>query len=330
MSTIAVTGATGFVGGTVAAVLADKGHDVVCLVRRDPGGDFPWPTRLVDMQDIDSLAARARRLRCGRPPGDLQRLRRHVRRPEARLGRLRRADPPGGRRGQRDRRPGSGYVSTDWVFDGTGHLVDEEEPPEPGQPLRLPQGRVRAGRARAGQSGLRGPGRRGAGAAPDPGLRPARAGLRLRLLRPRAGRRAACRRAVHGLGGPAHQLVATPIVSPEIGALLGLAVDRGSSTASCTSPAPPPSPGASWPGRPARSSGSTPAVWTSGRRPTRRGSRRRSLTTPAWPRPRRWPGSVPPPSPSRHSCAPCGPSWRPAPRRRSRRGQPWTRLISKL
>ena len=37
MATIAVTGATGFVGGTVAAVLADKGHDVVCLVRRDPG-----------------------------------------------------------------------------------------------------------------------------------------------------------------------------------------------------------------------------------------------------------------------------------------------------
>ena len=24
-----------------------------------------------------------------------------------------------------------GYVSTDWVFDGTGHLVDEEEPPNP-------------------------------------------------------------------------------------------------------------------------------------------------------------------------------------------------------
>ena len=78
---IAVTGATGFVGGTVAAVLADKGHDVVCLVRRDPGPDFPWPTRLVDMQDTESLAPRPRRLRRGRPPGDLQRLPRHVRRP---------------------------------------------------------------------------------------------------------------------------------------------------------------------------------------------------------------------------------------------------------
>jgi len=36
MARIAVTGATGFVGGTVAAVLTDKGHEVTCLVRRDP------------------------------------------------------------------------------------------------------------------------------------------------------------------------------------------------------------------------------------------------------------------------------------------------------
>jgi dTDP-4-dehydrorhamnose reductase len=41
VGTVAVTGATGFVGGTVAAVLAGKGHEVRALVRRQPVEELP-------------------------------------------------------------------------------------------------------------------------------------------------------------------------------------------------------------------------------------------------------------------------------------------------
>ncbi|MCB1300373.1 MAG: NAD(P)-dependent oxidoreductase, partial [Tetrasphaera sp.] len=39
---VLLTGGTGFVGGNVASVLAGRGADVLCAVRRDPGPDFPW------------------------------------------------------------------------------------------------------------------------------------------------------------------------------------------------------------------------------------------------------------------------------------------------
>lgn len=54
MGRIAITGATGFIGGTVAAVLAERGDDIRCLVRRDPGGDFPWPFEVVDPTSTES------------------------------------------------------------------------------------------------------------------------------------------------------------------------------------------------------------------------------------------------------------------------------------
>ena len=130
MSTVAVTGATGFVGGTVAAVLTAKGHDVVCLVRRDPGADFPWKTRLVDMRDVESLALGL---------GDCDAVAHlaifndfHAIYADRRagydgfVGLTRRVVDAANLTDTQ-----VGYVSTDWVFDGTGHLVDEEEPPNP-------------------------------------------------------------------------------------------------------------------------------------------------------------------------------------------------------
>ena len=130
MARIAVTGATGFIGGTVAAVLQAQGHEVRCLVRRDPGADLPWPATVVDSGDTDALtravdgtdavahlaiyndfhgmyADRARAY-------------------DGYVGLTRRVVDAANAVGAR-----VAYVSTDWVFDGTGHLVAETETPNP-------------------------------------------------------------------------------------------------------------------------------------------------------------------------------------------------------
>jgi dTDP-4-dehydrorhamnose reductase len=128
VATIAVTGATGFVGGTVAAVLAGKGHDVVCLVRR--AVELPWPSRLVDVGDSDAIA---RGLEGCDAVAHLAILNdfhgMYADRKAAQdgyVGLTRRVVDAANLTGAR-----VAYVSTDWVFDGTGHLVDEEEPPNP-------------------------------------------------------------------------------------------------------------------------------------------------------------------------------------------------------
>ncbi|MBW3621227.1 MAG: NAD(P)H-binding protein, partial [Actinobacteria bacterium] len=60
MTTILVTGATGFVGSALVPVLLDAGHDVRCLTR-DPSGldDAPWHDRVEvahgDVRDWVSL-----------------------------------------------------------------------------------------------------------------------------------------------------------------------------------------------------------------------------------------------------------------------------------
>lgn len=132
MHRILLTGATGFVGGNVAAVLADRGADVLCAVRRDPGPDFPWPWRLIDLGDqgaietalADHGATAVLHLAID---NDLQGLYRDRRAGfDAYIGMTRRIVRAANAHGAR-----VGYVSTDWVFDGTGHLVDEGEPVNP-------------------------------------------------------------------------------------------------------------------------------------------------------------------------------------------------------
>lgn len=127
-----LTGGTGFVGGNVAAVLAERGADVMCGVRRDPGPDFPWAWRLTDLADPGDIAAALAEHEADAVlhlaiDNDLHGLYRDRRAGfDAYVGMTRRLVDATNARGAQ-----LGYLSTDWVFDGTGHRVDEDEPVNP-------------------------------------------------------------------------------------------------------------------------------------------------------------------------------------------------------
>ena len=225
MSTIAVTGATGFVGGTVAAVLAAKGHDVVCLVRRDPGPDFPWPTRLVDVQDTQSLVGgldgcdAVAHLAIMNDFHGMYADRRAAQ--DGYVGLTRRVVDAANQTGTR-----VAYVSSDWVFDGTGHLVDEEEPPNPVNFygfMKAASELVVLERARAGFVARVG-GVQGLHQTQRSGPRSQDVGFGYFVLSLVDALRSGGRFTVWE--DPAINSVATPIVAPEIGALLGLAVEK--------------------------------------------------------------------------------------------------------
>ena len=119
-----------------------------------------------------------------------------------------------------------GYVSTDWVFDGTGHLVDEEEPPNPVNfygYLKAASELVVLERARAGFVARVG-GVQGVHQTQESGPRSQDVGFGYFVLSLVDALRSGDRFLVWE--DPAINSVATPIVSPEIGALLGLAVER--------------------------------------------------------------------------------------------------------
>ena len=129
---VLVTGGTGFVGGNVAAVLADRGAEVLCAVRRDPGEGFPWPWRVTDLGDQADIEAALREHRATSVThlaidNDLQGLYRDRKAGfDAYVGMTRRVVDAANAVGAT-----VAYVSTDWVFDGTGHRYDEEEPVNP-------------------------------------------------------------------------------------------------------------------------------------------------------------------------------------------------------
>lgn len=132
MTRVLLTGGTGFIGGNVAAVLTERGADVLCAVRRDPGPSFPWPWRLVDLGDeadietalADHASDAVIHLAIDNDLIGLYRDRRAGF--DAYVGMTRRVVDAANRVGT-----AVAYLSTDWVFDGTGHLVDEDEPVNP-------------------------------------------------------------------------------------------------------------------------------------------------------------------------------------------------------
>lgn len=132
MQRVLLTGGTGFVGGNVAAVLTERGSDVLCLVRRDPGADFPWPWRLTDLSDSRDVASalsdhEATAVLHLAIDNDLPGLYRDRRAGfEAYVGITRKLVDATNAHGAR-----FGYLSTDWVFDGTVHNAPEDEPVNP-------------------------------------------------------------------------------------------------------------------------------------------------------------------------------------------------------
>lgn len=132
MQRVLITGATGFVGGNVAQQLVEHGADVLCVVRRDPGPDFPWPWRLTDLGDTTDIANALREHEATSVvhlaiDGAFESLASERRAAyDGYVGMTRRVVDAANANGAL-----VALISTDWVFDGRGHLVDEDEPVMP-------------------------------------------------------------------------------------------------------------------------------------------------------------------------------------------------------
>jgi dTDP-4-dehydrorhamnose reductase len=129
---VLLTGATGFVGGNVARQFVTQGIDVLCTVRRAPGESFPFPWRVTDLGDETDIASALREHEATAVvhlaiDGAFELLARQRRAAyDGYVGMTRRVVDAANATGTR-----VALVSTDWVFDGTGHLVDEDEPVMP-------------------------------------------------------------------------------------------------------------------------------------------------------------------------------------------------------
>lgn len=128
---VAITGSTGFVGGNVAKILIEYGHEVVGLVRRPE--QLPWEAREVDFSSIDSIASSLADcnavVHCA-IANDFNRLVED--RPYAYdsfVGMTSRVVQAAHRNGLKPL-----YISTDWVLDGESHLTNESDP---GNPLNI-------------------------------------------------------------------------------------------------------------------------------------------------------------------------------------------------
>lgn len=132
MHRIVLTGATGFVGGNVAAVLNALGAQVLCAVRRDPGQTFPWPWRITDLSDTGDIASALTEHAADAVihlaiDSDLNGLYRDRRAGyDSYVGMTRRIVDAANASGCR-----VGYVSTDWVFDGSNSSTPEDMPVSP-------------------------------------------------------------------------------------------------------------------------------------------------------------------------------------------------------
>lgn len=123
--TVAVTGSTGFVGSNVAEILSGRGHSVFGLSRRDVDG-APWPIRTVDFGSIDSLSDALvgvdAVVHCAIANDFNRLLEDRAFAYDSFVGMTARVAQAAAHTGTQ-----MVYISTDWVMDGTGHLVPETD-----------------------------------------------------------------------------------------------------------------------------------------------------------------------------------------------------------
>lgn len=126
MATIAITGATGFVGSNIAEVLQMRGHDVIGIIRKPSDPTPPWAERLADLASVasitEALVGADAVVHCA-ISNDFNTLMND--RPKAYdsyvglTNRIARAANDVGAR--------MVYISTDWTMDGTRHRTPESD-----------------------------------------------------------------------------------------------------------------------------------------------------------------------------------------------------------
>lgn len=123
MTTIAITGATGFVGSNIAEVFHAAGYDVVAVTRATPTVSMPWRHVVVDTSDSEAVARvleGATALVHAAIANDFQNLdaqAAYQAYPGLTQSVTRAAVAVGAR---------PVYISTDWVMSGEGHRESEE------------------------------------------------------------------------------------------------------------------------------------------------------------------------------------------------------------
>jgi nucleoside-diphosphate-sugar epimerase len=126
MAKIAITGSNGFVGGNIAKVLQLAGHEVIGLVRSPQQNPLPWATTVVDLANIDSIAAALHGCDAvvhSAIANDFNRLQED--RPfayDSYVALTQRVTHAANRAGAQ-----TVYVSSGWVMDGTTHMTPETD-----------------------------------------------------------------------------------------------------------------------------------------------------------------------------------------------------------
>lgn len=128
MSTVLVTGGTGFLGSNIADVLTQRGHTALVGTRAEPNDSLPWAHRVLDYGSAQALEASMDGIdavvHCA-IANDFNRLQEDRRYAyDSYAGVTSRLINAAGDR------PFI-FISSDWVMDGTGHLVPEDEPVNP-------------------------------------------------------------------------------------------------------------------------------------------------------------------------------------------------------
>jgi dTDP-4-dehydrorhamnose reductase len=132
MATVLITGATGFVGSNIAEVLQQRGHTVFGALRRVPESELPWEYRVIDFSNVDSIASAisdtgaSAVVHCAIANDFNMLMNDRVAAYDAYVGMTSRVTRAAEQNGAQ-----TIYISTDWVHDGTGHLVAEDLPPNP-------------------------------------------------------------------------------------------------------------------------------------------------------------------------------------------------------